>query len=218
MTLPGEPVQAALPLAHGLRIEGGVAVPRHPQLNLADLGRHRLRVGPVAVVARPSAGRRRDVRSRDDRSSRPPARPAAPGAPARSTGRCSPVSSTPSARARSTSSAAQSRIAGSSPTNGTLRTGTRSPCSQYCSHRSDPLQPTALSRGPSDHPGYTDLLTLPGDRGGVRDRASRWARRSGRDPRRGSPGSPVAHSECRIRASRHLCRPDMRSCAQVSAS
>src|SRR4029450_13070756 len=78
----------------------------------------------------------------------------------------SPVSSTPSERARSTSSAAHSRIAGSSPTNGTLRgPDTAVPASTGAIDREaalqealeeevisrDPPQPATLSRGPSDH-------------------------------------------------------------------
>ena len=51
----GEPVEAALPLAHGLRIEAGVTVARHPQVDLADLGRHRLGRRPVAAVAAAAA-------------------------------------------------------------------------------------------------------------------------------------------------------------------
>ena len=46
-----DPVQAALTLAHRLRVEAAVPIPRHLDLDRADLGEHRLRTGPVAAVA-----------------------------------------------------------------------------------------------------------------------------------------------------------------------
>ena len=53
--IPGEAIQPALALAHCHRREARVAIPRHPQLDLANLGGHRLGVAAVAAVARPSA-------------------------------------------------------------------------------------------------------------------------------------------------------------------
>ena len=72
----------------------------------------------MRIAARSSAS----TSSGDDRSSRPPTRSAAP---AHQAGKQSVVAGQldPFGRARATSSAAQSRIAGSSPTNSTLRTG-----------------------------------------------------------------------------------------------
>jgi hypothetical protein len=55
--VPREAVQAALAFAHRGRLEAAVAVPRHPQVDLADLGLDRLGVMPVAAVARPSTRR-----------------------------------------------------------------------------------------------------------------------------------------------------------------
>ena len=48
-------IQATFALADRDRLEGAVAVPRDPQVDLADLGRDRLRIRAVAAVARPSA-------------------------------------------------------------------------------------------------------------------------------------------------------------------
>ncbi len=73
-------------------------------------------------------------------------RSAAPDAPAPVNSPPSPVSSTPSARARATSCSAQSRIAGSSATNGTLRAAGTNPTHPSTllrrSHGHDPLRPT----------------------------------------------------------------------------
>ena len=50
--LARQAVQAALTLGHRHRIEGGVAIPGDPQIDLADIGCDRLRVAAVAAVAR----------------------------------------------------------------------------------------------------------------------------------------------------------------------
>jgi hypothetical protein len=47
----GKPVQPALVLRHDRRLERALPVARDPQIDLADLGRHRLVVGAVARVA-----------------------------------------------------------------------------------------------------------------------------------------------------------------------
>jgi hypothetical protein len=52
-----EPVQPGLTLPHDPRSEAAVAVPRHLQLDAADLGQQHLAGHPVAAVARPAAGR-----------------------------------------------------------------------------------------------------------------------------------------------------------------
>ena len=51
-----EAIQARLAFGHDLRLEAAVAVARHLDLDRPILGQHRLGVGPVAVVAGPSAG------------------------------------------------------------------------------------------------------------------------------------------------------------------
>jgi len=48
-------LQATFALADRDRLEGAVAVPRDLQVDLADLGRDRLRIRAVAAVARPPA-------------------------------------------------------------------------------------------------------------------------------------------------------------------
>ena len=52
-----QPVETTLSLAHRGRLEARVAVPRDSQLDLTDLGRHRLRCRPVTRVARVAASR-----------------------------------------------------------------------------------------------------------------------------------------------------------------
>jgi hypothetical protein len=49
--------QAGLALGHDLRLEAAVAIARHIDLDRSVLDQHRLSRGPVAVVARPAAGR-----------------------------------------------------------------------------------------------------------------------------------------------------------------
>jgi hypothetical protein len=55
ITWPSSPSRAAGPVWHQLRVEGPVAIPRHPDRHLTDLGRHRLCERPVAGVARAPA-------------------------------------------------------------------------------------------------------------------------------------------------------------------
>src|SRR4029450_8603637 len=50
----GQAGETALALADRDRVEGAVAVPRHPQSDLADLGRHRLGVRALAAIAPPA--------------------------------------------------------------------------------------------------------------------------------------------------------------------
>jgi len=50
----GQAVETTLALAHRLRVEAGVAVPRDPQLHLTDLRGHDLGIATVAAVASPS--------------------------------------------------------------------------------------------------------------------------------------------------------------------
>ena len=52
-----DPVQAALALAHDLRLEAGVAVARDFDLDRADLGEHGLGAGAVAGVPAVAPGR-----------------------------------------------------------------------------------------------------------------------------------------------------------------
>jgi hypothetical protein len=49
----GEPVEASLPLAHGLRVDAGVPVAWHPQIDLADLRVHVFDVDPLRLLAVP---------------------------------------------------------------------------------------------------------------------------------------------------------------------
>src|SRR6266545_4328644 len=67
-----------LPLAHDPRGEAAVAVPRHVDLDGADVGEHRL--GPLAVTAVPAvlAGRVVPVVAEVVGSARPPAHPPGP--------------------------------------------------------------------------------------------------------------------------------------------
>lgn len=50
-----DPVQAALTLAHGQRIEAAVTIPRHLDVDRTDLGDHRLGAGTVARVVQVAA-------------------------------------------------------------------------------------------------------------------------------------------------------------------
>jgi hypothetical protein len=50
-----DPVQAALTLAHGLRIEAAFTIPRHLDVDRTDLGDHPLRAGTVARVGQVTA-------------------------------------------------------------------------------------------------------------------------------------------------------------------
>ena len=52
-----EAVEAVLALGHEHRLEGAVAIARHPQIDRAVRGQHRLVRMPVAVVGRAAAGR-----------------------------------------------------------------------------------------------------------------------------------------------------------------
>jgi hypothetical protein len=52
-----EPLQSGLALAHDLRTERASAVPRHRNIDRADVGEHRLWIAAITGVARPAAGR-----------------------------------------------------------------------------------------------------------------------------------------------------------------
>src|SRR5215204_7508784 len=51
MTIESTPPKPTLILAHGLRVEAAVTIPRHVDVDRADLRQHRLRPRPVAAVA-----------------------------------------------------------------------------------------------------------------------------------------------------------------------
>jgi hypothetical protein len=52
-----EAIQAGLALGHDLRFKGAITIARHLDLDRSVLGQDRLGRGPIAVVARPAAGR-----------------------------------------------------------------------------------------------------------------------------------------------------------------
>jgi hypothetical protein len=146
------------------RLERPVAIARHLDLDVADLGRDRLRIGAVAAVPRTAASRVVGFVAQmvSQLTSRPVCR----------TWRTmlvnrpfSQVRSKPSARARATSSSAQSphlRRRLNQRRQVPLRRHQRLRVRRStCSHQGDPPQPTAISRGPSDHARYTKFLTDP---------------------------------------------------------
>lgn len=129
-------LEPPLILDHRLRLERPLPVARDPQLDLADLGRHRLVIGAVTPATRPTALGAlmrpvTEVLGHLDSSpvcntcrirsvSSPP----------------SPVSATPSSRARATSSSAHSRIDSGSPGRTSSRpaasAGSSDPCAIVC--------------------------------------------------------------------------------------
>ena len=160
----GQAVEAAHMLRDRHRREGAVAVTGHRDLDLADLGRDRLRIGPVAGVPGPAPSRvvgfvaemlgELDLQAGLQHLAHQVGEQAAVAGQLHT---LLPRSNDQLFRPR-THVRRRRLDASRQPLDRHQR---RRIARTTCSHGSDPPQSTTLSRGPSDHAGYTNFLTVP---------------------------------------------------------
>jgi hypothetical protein len=156
-----------LAFRHRDRLEGGVAIPRDLQFDFPDVGGDGLGIGAIAAVARPPPSDRvrliaemlgeLDLQAglqhlADQRRQQPVL-----------AGQLHPLTAGSSDQLISPVPHGRLITHQRDDTRRSCRLGRRQRrcCSPCRSHRSDPLQPATLSRGPSDHAGYTKFLTVP---------------------------------------------------------